>query len=104
MAAWEPSASSAVTVTVLAPAVVGVPVMAPEAEMAVPAGRPVALKDGVWPEVVSVALTWTETAEPAMPSCGPGELTVTGWPSWAAVTASVPVSGRWASESPTEMP
>jgi hypothetical protein len=52
----------------------------------------------------SLALTGTDTAVPARPSWGTGVAIVTGWPSWAEPTASVPVSGRFASESPTEMP
>ena len=72
--------------------------------MEVPAGSPVAVKDGVWPLVVSWADTGTDTAVPAMPSCGPGLVTVTGWPSWDEATDRVPDSGRFASESPTSMP
>ncbi len=54
--------------------------------------------------MVSLAVTGTDTAVPATSSWGPGLVIVTGWPSWAEVTASVPVSGRFASESPTAMP
>ena len=83
---------------------VGVPVIVPVSEMEVPAGRPAAEKVSVWPEVASLAVTGTDTAVPASSSCDPGLAIVTGWPSWAEVTASVPVSGRLASESPTAMP
>ena len=69
-----------------------------------PAGSPVAVNVGVCPLLVSLAVTGTDTAVPASPSCGPGLVIVTGWPSWAELTARVPVSGRLASESPTEMP
>ncbi len=42
------------TVTVPVPAVVGVPVIVPEPEIEVPAGRPVAVKLSVWPPVLSL--------------------------------------------------
>jgi hypothetical protein len=87
--AVAPVLSVAVTVTVELPAVVGVPLIVPELEMAVPAGRPVAVKVGVCPLVESVAFTATETAVPASSSCGPGLVTVTGWPSWDDETARV---------------
>src|ERR1700733_4189024 len=99
-----PLPSCAVTVTVLVPAVVGVPLIVPDPEIESPAGRPVAVKAGVWPLVLSAAATCTDAAVPATPSCGPGLVMVTGWPSWPELTDSVPVSGRCASESPTAMP
>ncbi len=102
--ARAPALSLAVTVTVLVPAAVGVPLISPAAEIEVPAGSPLALNTGVWPLVVSLADTCTDTAEPVRPSCGPGVVTVSGWPSCAEVTDRVPVSGRFASESPTAMP
>src|ERR1017187_5947157 len=80
--ARAPALSCAVTVTVLAPAVVGVPVIVPELEIEVPAGSPVAVKAGVWPLVVSVADTGTDTAVPAMPSCGPGLAMVLEFQYW----------------------
>ena len=70
--ASAPLPSLAVTVTVLVPAVVGVPVIVPELEMETPAGSPVAVKVSVWPAVVSLAVTGTDTAAPAAFSCGPG--------------------------------
>src|ERR1022692_1813474 len=100
-----PLPSCAVTVTMLAPAVVGVPMIVPVgAAIDDPAGRPVAEHDSVCPPVESVALTAADTAVPARPSCGPGLVTVTGWPTWVEVTGSVPVSGKFASKSPTAMP
>ena len=99
-----PLPSSAVTATVLVPAVVGVPLIVPEPEMEVPAGSPVAVKVGVWPLVLSLADTGTDTAVPASPSWAPGLVIVTGWPSCAEETGSVPDSGRFASESPTSIP
>jgi hypothetical protein len=54
--------------------------------------------------VLSLAVTGTDTPVPAIVSCGPGLVMVTGWPSWAEETASVPDSGRFPSESPTAMP
>ena len=63
-----------------------------------------AVNVGVCPLLLSLAVTGTDTAVPASPSCDPGLVIVTGWPSWAEVTFSVPVSGRLASESPTSMP
>jgi adenosine deaminase len=70
--AEAPVPSVAVTVTVLVPAVVGVPVMVPAEEIDRPAGSPVAVKASVWPLVVSLAETGTDTAVPASSSCGPG--------------------------------
>src|SRR5579875_1538006 len=103
--AVAPLPSVAVTVTVLVPAVLGVPVIAPvEALIDRPAGRLAAEYLSVWPLVASLALTGTETAVPARPSWAPGAVMVTGVPIWFAATASVPVSGRLALESPTEMP
>src|ERR1700733_10329158 len=99
-----PVPSCAVTVTVLVPAVVGVPLIVPAPEIEVPAGSPVAEKLSVWPLVLSLAGTGTDTGVPASSSCGPGLVIVTGWPSCAEPTDSVPVSGRLASESPTAMP
>ena len=104
VAADAPVPSCAVTVTVDVPAADGVPVIVPLPEIDVPAGSPVAVNVSDWPLVESAAETCTDTAVPAMPSCGPGLVMVTGWPSWADVTASVPVSGRFVSESPTAMP
>jgi len=72
--------------------------------MEVPAGSPVALNASDCPLVLSLAWTGTDTVVPATPSCGPGFVIVTGWPSWDADTASVPDSGRLPSESPTSMP
>src|ERR1039457_6329131 len=102
--ARAPALSCAVTVTVLAPAVVGVPVIVPELEIEVPAGSPVAVKAGVWPLVVSVADTGTDTAVPAMPSCGPGLAMVSGWPICAEETASVAGSGGPAPGTDTAVP
>src|SRR6185437_7851564 len=100
-----PVPSVAVTVTVLVPGVVGVPVIVPlVCEIDVPAGRPVAEYDSVCPEVESLAVTGTDTAVPARPSCGPEAATVTGWPSCPEPTDRVPASGRLPSESPTSMP
>ncbi len=96
-----PVPSVAVTVTVEVPAADGVPLIVPEPEIDVPAGSPFAEKVSDWPLVASLADTGTDTAVPAMPSCGPGLVMVTGWPSWAELTDSVPDSGRFASESPT---
>ena len=84
-AAGAPVPSCAVTVTVDVPAVDGVPVIVPPLEIEVPAGSPVALKLSVWPLVRVGRGTGTDTAVPAMPSCGPGLVMVTGWPSWADV-------------------
>src|SRR6266568_4598881 len=84
--AVAPLPSVAVTVTVLVPAAVGAPVIAPVLALSEkPVGRPLA-------------------EAPATCSCGPGLVSVTGWPSWLEATDSVPVSGRLALESPTEMP
>jgi hypothetical protein len=58
----------AVTVTVLVPTVVGFPLIVPAPEIEVPAGSPVAVKASVWPPVLSVPLTGTDTAVPARPS------------------------------------
>src|ERR1700722_3951499 len=99
--AVAPVPSAAVTVTVEVPAVVGFPVIVPELEMAVPAGRPAAVNVGVCPLLASLAVTATELAAPASPSCGPGLVIVTGWPSCEAATDRVPDSGRLALESPT---
>src|ERR1039457_4313356 len=77
--ASAPLPSCAVTVTVLVPAVAGVPLIVPEPEIEVPAGRPVAVKLRDCPLVLSLAETGTETAVPASPSCGPGLVMVTGW-------------------------
>ncbi len=104
VAAEAPAESCAVTVTVDVPAAVGVPVMVPLPEIDVPAGSPDAVNASDWPLLESAAETFTDTAVPAVPSCGPGLVMVTGWPSCADVTASVPVSGRFASESPTAIP
>ena len=102
--ACAPVLSWAVTVTVEVPAVVGVPLIVPADEIDVPAGSPVAVNVGVCPLLLSLAVTLTDAAAPASPSCDPGLVIVTGWPSCAEVTLSVPVSGRLASESPTSMP
>src|SRR5215472_654800 len=105
VAANAPAPSLAVTVTVLVPGAVGVPVIAPVPdEIEVPAGSPVAEYARVCPVLESLALTGTDTAAPARPSCGPGLVIVTGWPSCPPPTGKVPVSGRLASESPTSMP
>src|ERR1700742_3755309 len=64
--AVAPLPSFAVTSTVVVPALVGLPVIVPEAEMLRPAGSPVALNVGDWPLVESLAVTGTETVAPAM--------------------------------------
>src|SRR5487761_351094 len=92
--ATAPEAAAAVTVTVLVPAADGVPLRTPELEMDTPDGSPVALN-----VAAPCPLTGTDTARPARPSCGPGLVIVTGWPSWAAATGKLPDSGRLASES-----
>jgi hypothetical protein len=103
--AKAPVPSLAVSVTVLVPGVVGRPEIVPEVgEIDSPAGSPVAAYDRDCPESLSLAETGTETGEPAMPSCGPGLVIVTGWPSCAEETERVPDSGRFADESPTLIP
>jgi hypothetical protein len=103
--AEAPSLSLAVTVTVVVPGVAGMPLIVPEVgEIDSPAGSPVAAYDKDCPELLSRTGTETETGEPAMPSCGPGLATPTGWPSCAEVTERLPDSGRFADESPTLIP
>src|SRR5467141_3834441 len=103
--AKAPVPSLAVSVTVLVPGVVGRPEIVPEVgEIDSPAGSAVAAYDRDCPESLSLAETGTETGEPAMPSCGPGLVIVTGWPSCAEETERVPDSGRFADESPTLIP
>src|SRR5216683_2593111 len=99
--AKAPVPSLAVSVTVLVPGVVGRPEIVPEVGEI---GSPVAAYDRDCPESLSLAETGTETGEPAMPSCGPGLVIVTGWPSCAEETERVPDSGRFADESPTLIP
>ena len=53
--ACAPVPSSAVTVTVEVPAVVGVPLIVPADEIDVPAGSPVAVNVGVCPLLLSLA-------------------------------------------------
>src|SRR5215813_6890927 len=103
--AKAPVPSLAVSVTVFVPGVVGRPEIVPEVgEIDRPAGSPVAAYDRECPESLALAEIGTETGEPAMPSCGPGLVSVTGWPSCADETERVPDSGRFADESPTLIP
>src|ERR1700733_13405438 len=76
-----PVPSVAVTVTLLLPAVVGVPEIRPVEELIDrPAGRPVALKVSVWPEAESVAVICRLAAVPTVPVWLPGLVTVTVLP------------------------
>src|SRR4051812_22232567 len=81
-----PVPSLAVTVTLKAPAVVGVPEISPEELMLSPAGRPVAVKVSVCPEAESLAAICRLTAVPTVVVCAPGLVTVT-------VFAVVPPAG-----------
>src|SRR5260370_11055077 len=75
-----PVVSVAVTVVVDVAAVVGVPVIRPEALMDSPAGRPVAVKVRVWPDAESVAVICWLTAVPTVELWLPGLVTVTVLP------------------------
>jgi hypothetical protein len=72
--------SVAVTVTLAAPAVVGVPEIRPDELMDSPAGSPVAVSVSVWPDAESVALTCRLTAVPTVEVWLPGLVTVTVLP------------------------
>ena len=82
--AEAPVPSVAVTVTVEVPAVVGVPVIVPVLEIDGPGGQ---AGRGEGQRLAAVGVGWRRPVPrprcPAMPSCGPGLVIVTGWPSWA---------------------
>src|SRR5579859_1371784 len=88
---WAPVVSVAVTVTLLLPAVVGVPEIRPLLElMDRPAGRPLALQVKVWPDCESVALICRLTAVPTVPVWLPGLDTVTVLPPGLVTMAWLP--------------